>query len=205
MFYIECMRVACVSIPHFYVQAERLRRPELVGRPVIIGGSPDERASVIDCSEEAEQRGVRASLTLKEAYHLCPDALFVRFGEEESGVVWEEIVSMLQYFSMRIETSGAGAAYLDITKRLRIYGDEEALAARIVDEIEGRSRLRAKAGIGNSLFVARMAASMAHPHVCVVPAGEEMQFLSALPVESLPVDQDIKERLGFLGSTGWGG
>ena len=199
MFYIECMRIACVSIPHFYVQVERLRRPEIEGRPVIIGGRPDERAPVIDCSEEAAERGVRASLSLKEAYHLCPDALFVEFDEERNRIIWEGVVSMLQSFSMRIETSEAGVAYLDITKVLSIYGDEGTLAARVVDEIEGLSGLRAKAGIGNSLFVSWIAASMAHPHTRVVPMGKEMQFVSSLPTGSLPVDQDIKERLGLLG------
>ena len=154
---------------------------------------------MIDCSEEAAQRGVRASLSLKEAYQLCPGALFVRFGEKECDIIWEEIVSMLQSFSMRIEAPHTGTACLDITRTLGIYGDEEALAVRIVREIEGFTRLKAKAGIGNSLFIAKVAASMAHPHTRVVPGGGEKQFVASLPVESLPVEREIKERLGLLG------
>ncbi len=199
MFYIECMRIVCVHIPHFHVQVERLKRRNLEGRPVIVGGRPDERAPVIDCSEEAAERGVRPSLTLKEAYHLCPDAVFVRFEEGEGTALWEEIASMLQSFSVRIDAPDPGVAYLDITKALNVYGDESALAARIVRGIEELSHLEARAGIGNSRFVARMAVPMTKERVHVIPPGTEKRFVSSLPVETLPVEREIKERLTLLG------
>jgi nucleotidyltransferase/DNA polymerase involved in DNA repair len=154
---------------------------------------------VIDCSEEAEERGVRRSLTVKEAYHLCPAAFFTCPDEEETGAGWEEVVSLLKSFSMRIETSEAGAACLDITKALNIYGSERSLAARMVREVKALCGFTARVGVGNSLFVARSAALLARPHIHVVPPGREKQFVAPLSVETLPVDEEIRERLALLG------
>jgi DNA polymerase IV len=198
MFYIENMRIACVLIARFYVQVERLKHPGLRGRPLVVGGRPGERRPVIDCSEEAEERGVRPFLTLKEAYHLCPDALFI-YEEGEAKDSWEAIVSLLQSFSMRIEVVETGVACLDITKALNIYGNERSLAARMVHEIKAVSRLEARVGIGNSLFVARTAASMARHSVHVVDPGREKQFVAPLPAERLPVGAEIKDQLALLG------
>ena len=199
MFYIDDMRIACIHIPRFYVQVERLKRPGLKGRPVVVGGRPDERALVIDCSEEAEGRGVRPALTVKEAYHLCPGAIFVCPDKEEADGAWEEAISMLQSFSMRIEALEMGTACLDITKTLNIYGSERSLAACMVREIKAACCLEARAGVGNSMFVARSAAFLARPHVHIVPSGREKEFLAPLSVEELPVDGEIKERLALLG------
>jgi DNA polymerase IV len=175
-----------------------LRCPGLGGRPVVVGGRPDERAFVIDCSEEAEARGVHPFLSLKEAYHLCPEALFIH-QDGDAGDCWGDLVSLLQSFSMRIEVVETGIACLDITKALNIYGDECSLASRMVHEIKALSRLEARVGIGNSLFVARFAASMARSSVHVVPPGGEKRFLASLSVETLPVSAEIKEQLALLG------
>jgi DNA polymerase-4 len=200
MFYTAIsMRIACVYIPHFHVQVERLRTPRLKKRPVIIGGLPDEKASVIDCSDEAEVRGVRPGMELREAHHLCPKATFLTFDRELAEEVWEEVLYTLGAFSLRMEPKEQGLVYLDITKALKLYASEEYLASTIVEVLLRSFQLTVLAGVGNSRFIAEQAALCAPRSVLVVRAGTEKEFVASLHVDRLPVDEEVKERLRLLG------
>lgn len=186
-------------IPHFYVQVARILHPESADFPIVVGGLPEERSSVVDCSEEAAMRGVSPSLSLKDAYHLCPCALFMPFNQEMYRDTWEEIIFTLQSFTPRIETTAPGLAYLDVTRTLKIYKSEGLLASAIAGAVSLSSQLKTKVGMGNSRFVARIAASLALRDTFVVHPGEEKVLVSPLNVEMLPVDKEIQERLHLLG------
>ncbi len=191
------MRIACVHFPHLYMQSEKLTRPQLEGYPVIIGGTPDERSSVADCSEEAAAQGVRAGMPLRQAYHLCPEALFLPFGGGY-GRIWEDILFSLGAFTLRVEPAIPGLAYLDITKARKIYGNERALALAIIEEMRASIRAQVRVGVGNSRFIAKQAALSAWDTLIVEPA-EEKTFLSLLSVETLPLPDKEKEHLRLLG------
>jgi nucleotidyltransferase/DNA polymerase involved in DNA repair len=193
------MRIVCVYIPHFYVQVERLKDPALSRRPVIVGGMPEERASVRDCSDEATARGVSPSMSLKDACHLCPDGVFIPFEEKEYEDTREEVLSALACFSLRIESPEPAITYLDVTRVLKLCPTEELLAREIVETLSGAFRLKAKVGAGNSRFVALEAASSALDDLWVIAPGKEKVFLSSLSVERLSLPEDIKERLRLLG------
>jgi DNA polymerase IV len=193
------MRIACLHIPHFHVQIERLRAPALTKRPVIIGGLPDERASVIDCSDEAATQGVRPGMELREAHHLCPKAAFLTFDRELAEEVWEEVLYALGAFSLRMEAKEQGLVYLDITKALKLYASDEYLASTVVEVLLRGFQLTVLAGVGNSRFIAEQAASCAPRSVLVVRQGTEKEFVASLHVDRLPVDEGIKERLRLLG------
>jgi DNA polymerase-4 len=193
------MRIACVHIPHFHVQIERLKAPALKKRPVIIGGLPDEKASVIDCSDEAAAQGVRPGMELREAHHLCPKAAFLTFDRELTEEVWEEALYTLGAFSIRMEPKEQGLVYLDITKALKLYASEEYLASTIVEVFLRGFQLTVLAGVGNSRFIAEQAVLCAPQSVLVVRAGTEKEFVASLHVDGLPVDEEVKERLRLLG------
>ncbi|MGA3175550.1 MAG: hypothetical protein ABSE25_14165 [Syntrophorhabdales bacterium] len=193
------MRIACVFIPHFYLQVERSNHRGLKG-PVVIGGTPFDPAPVMDCSEEAAARGVGPGMPLSEAYHLCPEAVFLPVREGGCGDVWEQTLHALGSFALRIESPGAGLAYLDITRSARLYRGEERLAAALVSMLAAARALSARAGVGNSRFLALQAARAASP-VLVVPRGMEKAFVAPLSIDALPVDDEAKERLALLGLT----
>jgi DNA polymerase IV len=190
------MRIACVYFPHFYIQAEKLKTPGLEGFPVIIGGTPEERNNVIDCSEEAAAQGVRPGMSLREAHHLCPDATFLPFNDY-SKRLWEDVLFALGAFSLRIESEGPGFAYLDITKALWVYRSERTVA-RTLRDVLGSSCLSAGIGTGNSRFIAKQAALCAWD-VLIVEPGEEKEFLSLLPAQTLPLSNKEKDHLRLLG------
>ena len=191
------MRIACVYLPHFYIQVERLKNPGLDGLPVIIGGMPEERQNVIDCSEEAAAQGIYPGMAVREAYYLCPDALFLPFNDRY-GRIWEDILFALGAFALRAEPEKPGLAYLDITKASRIYKGERAMAMSIIREMSESSGLKARAGVGNSRFIAKEAAACTWD-VLIIEPGEEREFLSLLSVDSLPLDEKERDHLRLLG------
>ncbi len=194
---MSSMRIACVSFPHLYMQIEKLGRSELDGCPAIIGGRPEERGCVADCSEEAASQGVFAGMSLRQAYQLCPEAVFLPFSDRYARL-WEEILFALGAFALRIESTAPGLAYLDITEAVKRYGNERAMAHAIIREMRGSLRVEAKAGVGNSRFLASQAALSAWDAL-VIKSGEEKEFLALLSVETLPLSNEEKERLRLLG------
>lgn len=199
MFYYVGMRIVCLWVPHFYVQVECLRAPALVGRPVIIGGRPEERGIVIDCSPEAMSSGVSLSMSLSQAYHFCPQASFVLFEKERYLELWEEVLFVLGAFTLRIESDECGFASLDITRTTNLSTSEASLAAGMVRELVGSFGIKAKVGVGNSRFVAGQAAFHGRNDILVVEPGREKQFLSPLSIKTLPIAEEVKERLTLLG------
>jgi DNA polymerase IV len=194
------MRAACIHIPNFYVQIARLKDPELAERPVIIGEGPEEKGCVVDCSEGPAKQGVFPSMPLKEAYRLCTNALFIPLRQRECGHAWEEILCALAGVSLRIETREPGTAFLDITRLPKLYKNEEQFASVAIQLVFDQFRLKAKAGVGNSRFIAYEAAFSALPDdVLAIVPGSEKKFLSPLSVEKLPVSEEARERLHLLG------
>jgi DNA polymerase IV len=195
------MRVACVMIPHFYVQAARRNHPELCGKSLVIGGVPEEKGCVIDCSEDLIGRGIFPSMPLKDARRLLDDVVFISFEGKEYRLFWNAIFSALMDITVRVETDSPGTAFLDLARLPGMYKSEEQFSLAAVRLLRDRFDLTAKVGTGNSRFVASEAAAHAAPHVLVVPPGGEKKFLSPLGVEQLPVSSGMKERLAILGLT----
>jgi DNA polymerase-4 len=158
---------------------------------------PEERSSVADCSEEAAAQGVFAGMSLRQACHLCPEALFLPFGGRYEHI-WEDILFALGAFTLRVEPTIPGLAYLDITEALKIYGNERTMASAIIQDMLTSLRVQVRVGVGNSRFIAQQAALSAW-NVLIVSPGEEKTFLSLLPIEALPLPDKEKEHLRLLG------
>jgi nucleotidyltransferase/DNA polymerase involved in DNA repair len=193
------MRVACVYIPHFYLQVEKLSNPNLKNNPVVIVAMPEERGFVLDCSEELIKRGVSPLMSLKEASNLCFDAVPLFVQRREYANTWDNILSSIAEITLRIEAKETGTAFLDVTRLPGMYKSEEQLALALAGLIRDRFHLKAHIGIGNSRFMACEAALSAVKDIYVVRTGTERTFLSNLSIEHLPVARDVRERLHLLG------
>ena len=116
------MRIACIHFPHFLFQIERLINPAIEGQQVLISGLSTQKNKVADCSDEAAAQGVSPGMPIREAYFRCPDALLLPFSNHYTSA-WENILLALGTFTIRIEPSSDGLAYLDITKATSVYRD----------------------------------------------------------------------------------
>ena len=111
------MRVACVAIPHFMVEVERLHDPSLRGRPVVVGGASEDRKEVLDCSPEAMARGVRPGMPLREALSRCAEAAFVEAHPEWYRAATMALVQALLELSPLVEPAGPGVIYVGVDGR----------------------------------------------------------------------------------------
>ncbi len=196
----EHRRIAYLLIPHFAVAVERRERPDLRGKPVIVGGQPYEGGEVFDVSREAQEHGVRIGIPLSQAEELCPEAIFLPLDEEKYRQVFSEILKVLELFSPKIEPEGLGCAYLDVTGCQGLFGEDEVLAIKIAQAIQDETGLIALVGVAGTRFAARVAASCAgYENTRVVRPGAERGFLAPLPVEILAENEELLRRLDLLG------
>ena len=157
------MRVACIFVPHFAVEIERLEQPSLRGRPVVVGGAPEERKEVQDCSAEAAARGVRPGMSLREALSRCGEAAFLEARPDHYRALTLAIVDALLEISEGVELADSGVFYLEVGEtRTSTEPDplEIELAQTLAAAIRRASGLTARVGIADGKFAAYVAAVM---------------------------------------------
>ena len=150
------MRVACVVVPHFQVEVERLDQLALRGRAVVVGGAPEERREVVDCSPEAMARGVRAGMPLREALSRCAEAAFVEAHPERYRAVTHAMVEALMEISALVEPAEPGVVYVEIGSAPAEM--EEGVARAIAAAAHRASGLEARVGVADGKFQAYVAA-----------------------------------------------
>jgi len=110
-----------VDMDAFFVSVEELFDPSLKGKPVVVGGRPDERGVVSAASYAARKFGVHSAMPLRTAYKLCPQAIFVD-GHPERYRECSHRVYEVRSFPPLVEMASIDEAYLDMTGAWRLYG-----------------------------------------------------------------------------------
>jgi DNA polymerase-4 len=184
----------------FYASVEQRDRPELRGKPVIVGGRPDSRGVVAACSYEARVFGVRSAMPSSRAHRLCPHAAFVppRMGRYVE--VSREIRAVFHEVTDLVEPLSLDEAYLDVTRNALGEPLAGKLARYIKDEIKRRTGLTASAGVGPNKLVAKIASDVNKPNgLMIVPPDDVAAFLAPLPASRLwGVGPKTAERLEAL-------
>jgi DNA polymerase-4 len=174
-----------VDMDAFYAAVEQLRRPELRGRPVVVGGDgdPQKRGVVSTASYEARTYGIHSGLPLRTAHRLCPDAIFVPVDFKAYREVSERMHAILRDTGARVESLGLDEAFLDCSA---LPHRGEAIAAQIKARIAGELRLTASVGVGPNKLVAKIASGMNKPDgLTVIEAPDVEARLGPLPVTVL--------------------
>src|ERR1700687_4312400 len=125
-----------VHLDAFYASVEQLRRPELRGKPVIVGGAgvEGERGVVAAASYEARPFGVRSAMPLSRARRLCPNAVFVPCDFDAYREASKSVFAILDHYSPVIEPIALDEAYLDLTGEEALMGPPAVVAAPLRDE-----------------------------------------------------------------------
>jgi len=199
-----------LDLDAFYASVEQLRRPELRGRPVIVGGSPaeDHRRGVVSAaSYEARRFGVRSAMPLVRALRLCPEALLVPVDFPAYREASAAVFAIARAYTPLVEPISLDEAYIDVTDSLRRFGPPEVIAAAIRDRVLEECALHASFGVATSKTVAKVASELRKPRgFVVVPPGTEAAFLAPLPLRALPGLGPATERaLAGLGISTLGG
>jgi DNA polymerase-4 len=175
-----------VDMDAFYAAIEQRDRPELRGRPVIVGGTPEGRGVVSAASYEAREFGVHSAMPAAQAVRACPRGVFLPVDMRKYRRVSEEVMGILGLHAGVIEQISVDEAFLDVTDRARDFGAAERIARKVKREIRGELHLTASVGVGPNKFLAKLASDLEKPEGLVVirPRGAE-EFLAPLPVGRL--------------------
>jgi DNA polymerase-4 len=192
-------RIVFADVPGFYAEVERATRPELAGRPVIVGGDPRKRGLVQAATRDARDAGVVEGMLVELAQLRCQGVRTLRTDMPRYREMDKRLRACLGAACERLEPVGLGAAFLDV-RELREPAAE--LAARLRANVSRELGLPLRAGAGPVKFVARLAAEEAAPDGFLgVEASEAERFLAPLAVSRLPgVGPNTVARLAELGA-----
>ncbi len=188
--------IAHLDLDAFFAAVELHRRPDLRGRPVVVGGDPAGRGVVATASYEARRYGIRSAMSSAEARRRCPEVVFVRPDHatyrDWSRRVWALVAGLAPV----VEQVGLDEGYLVLPE-----GDPGEQAALIQLAVRERLRLSCALGVATCKVVAKIGSDARKPGgITVVPPGGEAAFLAPLPVRALPgVGPKAQERLAEAG------
>ncbi|MGB0716100.1 MAG: DNA polymerase IV [Phycisphaerae bacterium] len=175
-----------VDMDAFYAAIEQRDNPELAGKPVLVGGSPDGRGVVSTASYEARPFGCRSAMPMAQAIRLCPHAVVVRTRMERYVDVSREVFDVLHQFTPVIEGLSIDEAFLDLTASQRLHGPPETMATKIREAIFNRVGLTCSVGMAPNKFIAKLASEANKPDgQVIIRRGEIRDFLDPLPIGNM--------------------
>ncbi|MBE1535276.1 DNA polymerase IV [Actinomadura algeriensis] len=189
-----------VDMDAFFVGVELLDRPELRGRPVIVGGAGT-RGVVSAASYEAREYGVHSAMPMTRARRLCPHAVVLPVSHGKYSRVSASVFELFRSITPLVEPLSLDEAFLDVAGAVRRLGRPAEIARSIRAQVRAQQGITCSVGVASTKFVAKLASTRCKPDgLLVVPADGVVEFLHPLPVASLwGVGERTEQALTRLG------
>ena len=176
-----------IDLDAFFVSVEQALNPELIGKPVVVGGKLGSRGVVATASYEARAFGLHSAMPLSTAFRLCPQAIFIEGNYQIYSEVSKKFMAILADFSPFLEPMGLDEAYMDVTGFESLHGTIHEMALKIKQRVKSELGIIASIGIASCKVVAKVASDESKPDGLIeVPVGQEASFLAPLAIRKLP-------------------
>ncbi len=191
--------VLFVEMPNFYANIERADHPELVDRPIIVGGDPRKKGLVQSATADAIAAGVKLETPVIDAMRHCPEARAFRTNMVRYREVSRQLFAWLRRGVEQLEPFGLAAAFFDLTG---LAEPPDEIAKRLQGLVHRELGLPIRAGLGAGKMIARLASEEAGDGaIRQIAAGDEAAFLAPLPVMRLEgVGEKTAQTLAELGA-----
>lgn len=169
----------------FFASVEQLDRPDLRGKPVLVGAR-SRRGVVTAASYEARPTGVRSAMSMVEALRRCPEAIVVPPRRARYSELSAKVFEVFRRYTPLVEGLSVDEAFLDVTGSRALFGDGPEIARRIKQDVLSEIGLTGSAGVATNKFVAKIASDLEKPDgLTVVPRDGASEFLAPLPLERM--------------------
>jgi DNA polymerase-4 len=195
-------KIIHIDMDAFYASVEQRDNPELKGKPIVVGGSPEGRGGVVaTASYEARKFGIRSAMPSKKAKQLCPHVIFIRPRFDVYKSVSEKIRGIFLRYTDKIEPLSLDEAFLDVTVDKQNIGSAIEIATRIRQVIREELQLTASAGVSINKFVAKIASDINKPDgLTFIGPSKISSFMENLPVEKFfGVGKVTAEKMNNMG------
>lgn len=170
----------------FYASVEVLDDPSLRGRPVIVGGGPNDRGVVSAASYEARAFGVQSAMPLRTAGRRCPHGVFLPGRPSRYRELSERVMAIFASYTPMVEPISLDEAFLDVSASTAAFGDGATIGRRIKERVLDEIGLVVSVGVATNKLCAKVASDLRKPDALViVPRGQEAAFLAPLPIRRL--------------------
>lgn len=177
-------KIIHVDMDAFYASVEQRDHPEYRGKPIVVGGTPEQRGAVAAASYEARKFGIRSAMPARVARQRCPQVIFVKPRFEVYREVSQQVRDIFARYTSLIEPLALDEAYLDVTENLLEEPSAIAIARAIRRDIFRETHLTASAGVSINKFLAKIASGVNKPNGLYVILPEDADaFVAALPID----------------------
>jgi DNA polymerase-4 len=179
-------RIIHVDMDAFYASVEQRDNPTLRGKPLAVGGQPNQRGVVAAASYEARAFGVHSAMSMAQAVRLCPSLTIVRPNFARYKAASQQVFAIFREVTPLVEPLSLDEAYLDVTENAWQEPLATPVARRLKERILAETGLTASAGVAPNKFLAKIASGWKKPDGLTVISPERVEpFLQKLPVDAL--------------------
>ena len=184
-----------VDMDAFYASVEIRDRPDLAGRPVIVGGLSG-RSVVLSATYPARAFGVRSAMPMSRARRLCPHATVIPPRHQLYSAVSKEVMAIFRAVTPFVQPLSLDEAFLDVSGASRLFGSPTAIGQLIRRQVAAQQQITCSVGVASNKFLAKLASVHCKPDgLLVIPADRALEFLHPLPISAL---WGVGERTGLV-------
>lgn len=175
-----------IDMDAFYASVEQMDNPSLKGKPLIVGGTVEQRGVVAAASYEARKFGIHSAMSTFQALKLCPNVILLPVRMERYANISRQIIKIFHDFTPDVEQLSLDEAFLDVTGSILLFGPAEKIGRDIKQRIKNETDLTASVGIAPNKFLAKLASDLKKPDGFVIITEENKQeILDPLSVSKI--------------------